>query len=457
MGRTIGKAIWICVALAMLNACSATHYTSFRQRPVYKDTASAMLVDAKQRAILVGKENVKGFQAFCAEPSPDVFSVVAQALSASGSFGKSADPSTMQAALSAAFSSSEQGSTIPRTQTINMLRELMYRTCERYLGGSINSLEMPLQAIRDQRLMVSILAIEQLTGAVTPKPVVIGAQGAASAGSSASDAIVAVADARKELQAKTAAAKARKAEFDGINGEAGDCDAIADAAAKNATDTLTDELKAKSVECESAAGALLAASKEQESAADYYATVAKMSASAGPPASATASLMNPVATGGIDQAQLQSQSIDDVATVVGEIVKQNFNQDEFLFFCLKVLGNDEDAREQVSALVLADNGPRKSCIEYIKKNIQYQTELVGALIEEAKVQRTDKVGTLFDDFWKRVSVDGRRADASKVASYRKQKSWWPACFTAAGNKAEYAECFDTALVASRQRDLALGR
>jgi hypothetical protein len=63
-----------------------------------------------------------------------------------------------------------------------MLKEMMYRTCERYLNGQISELEYPIIAARDQRIMTSILAIEQLTGGVFQKPVVIGGGGNASAG-----------------------------------------------------------------------------------------------------------------------------------------------------------------------------------------------------------------------------------------------------------------------------------
>jgi ABC-type uncharacterized transport system auxiliary subunit len=140
---TKATSLFAAAVLVALAGCSANHHSIYRHQVV--EAPSLTVVDAKQRAILsaapkTGKvaENLR----FCAEPSPDVFAVIAQALSAGGSFGQNGDPKTVQAALNAAFSSSEQGSTIPRTQTTNMLREVMYRTCERFISGGISAVEL---------------------------------------------------------------------------------------------------------------------------------------------------------------------------------------------------------------------------------------------------------------------------------------------------------------------------
>ena len=158
-----------------LAACNATSNTSFRQRDISTDRPSAILIDAKQRAILTQAErdtdgNALKISRFCSAPSPDFVSVMAQSLAAGGTFGKTADPQSINAAFNLAYSRAENGTTIAHTQTINMLRELMFRTCERFLSGGYDEMELSIQAVRDQRLMVSILAIEQLTGAVAPSP-----------------------------------------------------------------------------------------------------------------------------------------------------------------------------------------------------------------------------------------------------------------------------------------------
>lgn len=124
-------------------------------------------------------ERVVGVR-YCAEPSPDVFTVLSSALSFSGTFTN--DTAVQTASANLAHQISEAGSTISRTQTIQTLRELMYRTCERYLSGAITKDDFYIQAGRDQRILVSILAIEQLTNAARPEPVRISVTSSAEAG-----------------------------------------------------------------------------------------------------------------------------------------------------------------------------------------------------------------------------------------------------------------------------------
>ncbi|RYE00645.1 MAG: hypothetical protein EOP61_13405, partial [Sphingomonadales bacterium] len=175
--------------LLALSACSGAIHKETRLRG---NDPVAITVDARQRLILsqwdpyetsAAPGEVKPvFRRYCAEPSPDMFTVLGVAASGSGTLGLDSDAKTLNAALQAAFSSSETGTTIPRTQTINMLREMMFRTCERYLSGAISKAQFQTIAARDQRIMVSILAIEQLTGSITPPPVIINSSGNASTG-----------------------------------------------------------------------------------------------------------------------------------------------------------------------------------------------------------------------------------------------------------------------------------
>jgi len=104
----------------------------------------------------------------CSEPAPDAFSV--RASSTSGRVSKEEEGN-----FGAVFgmSAAETGATIERTQVINMLRESMFRTCERFMNGAIDKDEMTVQTARDQRMMVATLAIEQLTGVVKRQPTIL--------------------------------------------------------------------------------------------------------------------------------------------------------------------------------------------------------------------------------------------------------------------------------------------
>ncbi len=132
--------------------------------------AKVVTIDAKQRHLLINPERNNASPVgwrMCSEAAPDVFSVFA----ASGALEGNKDGGK------AGFAGSETGATIERTQTINLLRESMYRTCERYLSGAIDKRTFIVQAARDQRSMVAVLAVEQLTGAIRAKPTIITGPG----------------------------------------------------------------------------------------------------------------------------------------------------------------------------------------------------------------------------------------------------------------------------------------
>lgn len=466
MSRIVFKGLSLFAATLLLAACGANRNSIFRYQKIDPTQSGIITVDAKQRAILVGGKQTTAadgtnIRQFCSEPSPDVFSVVAQALSAGGTFGKSADPKSIELALNAAFSSAEQGSTIPRTQTVNMLRELMFRTCERYLNGGIGELELPIQAARDQRLMVSILAIESLTGAVTPKPVVIGANANASGGASGAEAAVRLDDAHKALQAKTTAQQSRQNEYNEITTDKKHCEQIAEAVVKKEEDKLPQELKDKRAKCETATSALAAAKKDTASSAAHYATLKDTAASGGIPVATTAAVMVPKADGGIDRAH--SDAVKEVAAVVKEIVWWNMDQDEFLFFCLKIIGSDIDSKTRESANA---NDSVKTCFEYINSTLRLEERKNDAAaarlvmqIEQSRQNELSEIKKQFENFWALISPQGKPNSFApdKIASLRKKAASraisWPSCFDNASTKPAFETCFHNIELAQDRRDL----
>lgn len=449
---------WLMIALT---GCSANHHSIYRHHQI-EDGPSITMVDAKQRAILAAKPKllpneqnksipIEDVTRFCAEPSPDVFAVIAQALSGGASFGRSGDPKTIQAALNAAFSSSEQGSTIPRTQTTNTLREVMYRTCERYLSGGISGVELSIQAVRDQRLIVSILAIEGLTGAVTARPVVIGSSASGSSGSSGADAAIRLDDQSKLVGKKTEVVAKKQAAFDELNGgTTKECDAIAKAVADKKEDGLSQALKDKKPKCEAASAELTAAKKEKTEAEAHYKALADVASTGGMPVTAGGALMTPMASGGLDTAQ--RSDISHVATAVKEIVAGTFSQDEYLFLCLKVLQSTGEKLGEVS----------QNCIEYIKSQVDLERVKNGQSIESINAARAkieQHSNTLFDKFWALVSTTDQ-IDPAKLAVVQKdiKAKDWPTCFASAKTKAEYQKCFNSnGVVSDVKRDLSKGK
>lgn len=387
----------LCLSAA-LAGCSANFHTVFRKVDLggaTKETAARTLVsiDAKQRTIMVNGNKS------CAEPSPDVFAVIAQSLSTGGTFGKSANPASMQAALNIAFGSAEQGSTIPRTQTVNMLRDLMYRTCERALNHDIGDLEMPIQAVRDQRLMVSVLAIEQLTGAVTAKPVSIGATGAAS--QSSGEAIVRLDDARKEMEASSAAVTKAQTDYNNLNEKvAADsedrvCDVIAKAVKEGKE--LTDEQKKKQPPCSNATTALAAAKTRQARAQQHETDLRQMATTLGGSVTTATTVQAP---GGIDRAI--SSDVAEVAKVVSEIVGRNFSDSsEFLLFCMKSVDPSLSAAEKARALVFKEECTHFLQASFIAKTQEKTTLAANSKLEEATIneQVLAKNNEVFNQYW----------------------------------------------------------
>lgn len=444
------------ILLVGLAGCSANHNSIFRLRTLSDASATIVTLDAKQRSILVangllidGKPDPKGIRAFCAEPSPDVFSVIAQSLSAGGSFGKTADPTSIQAALNLAYGSAEQGSTIPRTQTINMLRELMYRTCERYLSGGYDATELSLQAIRDQRLMVSILAIEQLTGTVTPKPVVISAAGNGGAGVTG-DAIVRLDDARKARdKAATDFASAQSA-YDQANGTDKVCDAIKD----KKDSELTDDQKAKVKPCNDLRIARDKALADQTRTVAAYQELSTLAQSGGVSVGTSVAANAP---GGFDQAT-PPQSISSVAETVKDIVGLNFNdQTEIMMFCLRALREKPDD-SKLNIREDQKQNLKSVCVNYLETGVQAAEARLRGQIAASNDLYNDATRAGFQAFW----TSARQANLRLPAGLTQFVGWLRArlpsdeqgkadCFASAGDEATMMQCFG-ALTAREQNE-----
>ena len=89
----------------------------------------------------------------------------------------------------------------------------MYRSCERYLNGGMNGNDLNIQALRHQRTIVSILAIEQLTGVAYPPVTAISAIAQADTGSALRETQENLDKARNELKDRQAKAEAADTAF----------------------------------------------------------------------------------------------------------------------------------------------------------------------------------------------------------------------------------------------------
>lgn len=149
--------------LAQLRNESLAYITTFNALGSRLATLQQNISTGKKR-----ESSVTHLRKFCAEPSPDALS----ALAASQGFSFS-KPDIAELTQSLAIS--EGASSIGlRTQSIQLMRDAMYRYCEGYLSGSLNGPSFQTLHRRLQSSMVAILAIEQITGAIKPPAVSIG-------------------------------------------------------------------------------------------------------------------------------------------------------------------------------------------------------------------------------------------------------------------------------------------
>ena len=121
----------------------------------------AIHLDAQQRVVLATALG------YCAEPSPDALSAYA------GSLGIGATISATEAISIAQALQSTSGSIGLRTQSITLMRDALYRMCEASNNGHLEKWEVATFLRRSQDLTAVILAVEQLTGAVTGNQVIL--------------------------------------------------------------------------------------------------------------------------------------------------------------------------------------------------------------------------------------------------------------------------------------------
>lgn len=147
-------------------------------------------IDAKQRVVIAttkvtvtelepGKKLEEIVRRVCAEPSPDAISALASSLTGSGEVTSEKIHAALK--LQAALSQTESAAFVGvRTQTVQLLRDGMYRLCEAYMADALDKRSYNRLQRRYQNLMMGLLSIEQLTGAVVAPQIALLAGATAS-------------------------------------------------------------------------------------------------------------------------------------------------------------------------------------------------------------------------------------------------------------------------------------
>lgn len=188
--------------MSVLGLCTifggCAQFTNYTRQVDLRD--GSLAIDVKQRVVFSQSRNdwandgkLRASTVVCAEPSPDALTVLGASggLSLNNSAGKVGN-------ASAAFA--ESGASIGlRTQSIQLLRDAMYRLCEGYAAGAVDGSDFAAMQRRYQSTMMGLIAIEQLTGPIVAAQAMLTSSGSAQSGASAGDAAVDAAQTRLDL------------------------------------------------------------------------------------------------------------------------------------------------------------------------------------------------------------------------------------------------------------------
>jgi hypothetical protein len=161
------------VGMLCISSSGCTYFTHYKDRAAFDESSYSL--DAKQRVVFsFAREDQdqlgRTSRYVCAEPSPDALSAIAAsgALEAqvAGQGGGAASASLNEAVAAIGL----------RTQTIQLLRDGLYRACEAYLNGAIDEFGYALLLNKYDETMVSLVAIDGLTGMRPAAQVAIGGE-----------------------------------------------------------------------------------------------------------------------------------------------------------------------------------------------------------------------------------------------------------------------------------------
>lgn len=413
-------------AAILISGC-ANQNAVFRKRSVTGTDPTIFTMDAKQRNLLVvpgdpvpvaakvdGTTEAAppyGKWRICAEASPDTFSALSTSAGADLGFGQSGTQT--EAKAKAALAIAEAAGTIERTQTINLLRESMYRTCERFMSGAIDKPTFVVQAGRDWRAMIAVLAIEQLTRAVRPSSTVLTPGGTAISITDPAEAVRKLQEAKDERTAAEAALKQ-------IN---------ADAAKDCSTEPAEKKEECDKTKVKAAAGKADAEQRVKRAAEDVDDHRAALKLAA--PETTAGTISGTSASGGGTN-QISSGDIASVASTVQAIALKALNTNELELFCIQRLVNTKGVVEGT----IDDR-----CAQLLSLSIGVEADTLSNSLREFKADIDIKTNAL----------------RGYLASDAEAKTRWPALIEGSGMKRTNAGEAAEAIADPISLDVALQR
>lgn len=336
MRHNLKTMIAVLFAALLLGGCAELN-SIYRANTLPTNAPHIVSIDAKQRVVLSNPNMAQGqatskapLMRFCAEPPPDVFTALASSLGAEASVSKS---SSMDAAVRLAATLSENAATVERTQTVNILREAMYRNCERYLSGAISEEEFIVQAARDQQLIVQVLAVEQITGVARSQSSALTTVAKSASGGVSDASLATLTEAKKDLDTKRAISKKENNEAAALP-PTGACGTSPIDIDKLPSGVTSEQAKEKNAKCAEASKAAEIAKEAQE----YFELVKKTVAKQGVANSETQGKLASVAL-------TASEASIEIAQKVVEIVRLYQAFDEIGMSCIVKLRTETDPKK----------------------------------------------------------------------------------------------------------------
>jgi hypothetical protein len=172
-------------AMAALTMMPLMGCSSYIFRTFDVDSGENLSIDARQRVVLVTHQGGKTRDrtVVCAEPSPDVLTAQAASGSVSGAATLPAaeQGGTGQSSFSGSIAgaSSEAAAIAMRSQTIQLLRDGLFRACEAYMNGGIDQHQYNVVLLNIHKLMITLLGVDAIGGMPTTPAVTLGVAGKA--------------------------------------------------------------------------------------------------------------------------------------------------------------------------------------------------------------------------------------------------------------------------------------
>lgn len=345
----------IAVMLATLAACTTQPGTINNRLNLESDETA--LIGSRQRAIInipVADSPRPGLitprRVVCAEPSPDVALAIAQSFGAGLSIlgGGGAQGS---GALSGA-SAEGVASLVERTQSIQLLRDQMYRTCEAYGNGAITGTTYNLRMAKYDKAMVTLMLGEVAGGAFGRSGAAIGGK---AEGKASSDASLVIDMLREVEQSQKAVEDAQQEEKDA---EA----KVADK--KEIAEKDGDETAARQAENDAAV-----TEAERELATVHRKVQDKRDAKTKAEAEARAEITKVVGVGSIDP-KVSTGIAEVLGRMQGRLLDEDF-QDEYVSACLVELG--------IAPGVRAEEGKRE---KFASVEMNWATQVFGQIVRD---------------------------------------------------------------------------